>query len=459
MMDCSRKLHRLAYAACVGSFVVQIWHLAQLPSQRFKVAVVIACSAIICRAFVKRDFNFCPPKLTQFAWALLVLYAMFFAVDLWLKQYHLAFASSLVFVGILLHAEVSVESWHRLRPLGFLLLLAALPTSNQWSWLDQRYHELVLESAKDLELADESNWLLAQIYIVENNEKLATTLLQSIAKPQPEVLLLLSRLYKNGGDHTAFMRSANAAEAACGLAIAQSPNDTSKTRLTLAKVYLLQDRYADALTVLESIPEFSQDAEMRRMGIEIDIASYKSIPSQLVSEKIKRLQHATHLDSSLPVLQELIAAIFVESPIGEQNNLILFCMDYIRASEQNGKLSPSSISMLGIKAAEGKKYKLAEKLFRRSIAAGNPTPILLNNLAWVLLQQSDPKLIDEALTISNQAVAAGPYEAESRKTRADIWLKRGRPLNAILDLEHAIKLGGEDIAVTIKLADLYDQMG
>ncbi len=196
-----------------------------------------------------------------------------------------------------------------------------------------------------------------------------------------------------------------------------------------------------------------------RIATEIDIAWFKAIPNQLISERIIRLQHATHLDTNLPVLQELIAAIVVDSPDGDQNDLILFCMDYIKTSEQSGKLSASSISMLGIKAAEGKKYKLAEKLFRRSIAAGNPTPILLNNLAWVLLQQSDPDLIDDALIISNQAVEAGPHEAEVWKTRAEIWLKQGSTLEAISDLEHAIKCGDRNIEVTMQLATLYDEIG
>ena len=806
MMDRFRTLHYLAYAACLVSFLIQIWHLAQLPSQWIKIAAVIACSAIICRAFAKRDWDFCPRGLTKCEQLVTVIYALFFAVDIWVKQYHLAFASSVILVGILLHAEVPVELWRRLRPFGTLLLLAALPTANQWSWFDQQYHELVFKSAsamldtvgifhvvesdrldgfentvqwtdlaesvwscsalitlaslgivwkqlrlvhacgiipmtlaigvamistrfalgvglklsdqlstfllvtfiaalylvwaaqgiirfafdpirgkyqspwttfwnkrtivdgsyyrfrnlckgievpnsntdtltaeqgelirstqpksrnskrsgwfpkqwksgslsinnlfifvngwcmtrrirrliplilivflvpivisewerfplysrsvdrvndryvarlkfassqgesgeldiltrrlekmpnmtdeasfalaqaffvlnqtlqsdeiidrlvskepyayapaqlwqakkmlsgadalsankrikiksnlrasaKDLFLADESNWLLAQIHIIENNERLATTLLQSIARPQPEVLLLLARLYKNGGDQTAFMRSAKAAESACGLVISQNPNGPSKERLTLVKAILLQDRYADALGVLESIPDFSLDAEMCRIATEIDIAWIKSIPNQLITEKIKRLQHATHLDCNLPELQELIAAIVVDSAVGDQNDLILFCMDYIKASEKGGKLSANSISMLGIKAAEGKKYKLAEKLFRRAVAAGNPTPILLNNLAWVLVKQSDPELIDDALIISNQAVEAGPSEAEIWKTRAEIWLKRGHTLDAISDLEHAIKCGDINIEVTMQLATLYDEIG
>ena len=85
-------------------------------------------------------------------------------------------------------------------------------------------------------------------------------------------------------------------------------------------------------------------------------------------------------------------------------------------------------------------------------------PVLLNNLAWVLLSAEPPQL-DKALSMADAAVKALPQHPEIRETRGVILARLGRWTEALADLEIALAAFPDRAYIHDSLADAYQHLG
>jgi len=330
----------------------------------------------------------------------------------------------------------------------------------QPSALDQRRIKKYLrESLSDMSLTPEANWLLGQIYLQAEDDESALIHFRSIPKPLPETSLLLALIYKRRGDNTAYLRCLRNAEFRCKERLLTLDDSSQQMRLLLARALQLQERFSDAMKVLESSPDFAADPIVRQAAIVVDIAWFESLPPDQSLERQERIQHAIKLDATNPMLQKTLVAIAVGEANEGNQQLRLSATAEIIDAKKAGTLSGTSLTILGTKAAEMGKYEAAERQFRQAIAAGNESPLVLNNLAWVLAQKSDPIATQEAFILINRALNMSPKLAEFWKTRAEIWQQKGQDVEAIADLENAIRFGDQAPEVRLKLAELYDLQG
>jgi len=89
----------------------------------------------------------------------------------------------------------------------------------------------------------------------------------------------------------------------------------------------------------------------------------------------------------------------------------------------------------------------------------NPSmPVLLNNLAWLLANQSQPQL-ERALGFANQALKIAPNDPRIRETRGQICAKLGRWQEALVDLEFALPQMSGDRELHQTLSLVYQELG
>jgi Flp pilus assembly protein TadD len=85
------------------------------------------------------------------------------------------------------------------------------------------------------------------------------------------------------------------------------------------------------------------------------------------------------------------------------------------------------------------------------------TPILLNNLAWMLAHQTDPDL-PQALQLAEAARRLSD-RPEIADTIGTILARMGRTREAVRELEVALRGLPEHAEINSKLADLYEKLG
>lgn len=83
------------------------------------------------------------------------------------------------------------------------------------------------------------------------------------------------------------------------------------------------------------------------------------------------------------------------------------------------------------------KYEEAERCYHEALRLEPGNVMALNNLAWLLAQRADRG--DEALRQINRAIGAVGPRGELLDTRAMVQLKRGRPAEALADLQDAVR--------------------
>jgi Tfp pilus assembly protein PilF len=198
---------------------------------------------------------------------------------------------------------------------------------------------------------------------------------------------------------------------------------------------------------------------IRQALIIIDLAWLRSLTDEDVAIKQQRLQHAIDLDANHPMLQKVLVRMVLDEATEANRAMQEMAKKVLNNARASGTLAGTALSLLGTEAASLGKFKTAEKQFRDSMASGDNSVLVLNNLAWVLVQQSDPALTQEALGYINQALQKQPTLSELWKTRAEIWEQQGQILEAIADLEKSIQLGDKSSAVRLKLAELYTLRG
>lgn len=104
---------------------------------------------------------------------------------------------------------------------------------------------------------------------------------------------------------------------------------------------------------------------------------------------------------------------------------------------------------------ERKEYAQAESSLRKSLERGR-TPVLLNDLAWVLCIRGQ---LDEAETLAREAVAKMERDYNFKDTLGVILLRRGKLAEAEAVLNQALTLAPDTALVQLHLAELNAAKG
>ncbi len=96
--------------------------------------------------------------------------------------------------------------------------------------------------------------------------------------------------------------------------------------------------------------------------------------------------------------------------------------------------------------------------YRRALELQDQSPVIMNNMAWVLAHQEPPEL-EQALILANSAVEKRPEDPNLLDTRGTIYLKQGEWKLALNDLEKALKTIDSAKPVHEKLSQIYTRLG
>lgn len=111
--------------------------------------------------------------------------------------------------------------------------------------------------------------------------------------------------------------------------------------------------------------------------------------------------------------------------------------------------------VLGSLQLKRKEYALAENSLRKSVERSR-TPESLNDLAWVLQERGS---LDEAETLTREALRADEKSAAYWDTLGVVLMKRGKLAEAEAALKKAVGLSADDLSTQTHLAELYDKKG
>jgi tetratricopeptide (TPR) repeat protein len=122
-----------------------------------------------------------------------------------------------------------------------------------------------------------------------------------------------------------------------------------------------------------------------------------------------------------------------------------------------GQGSAQLFFALGVDAWSRGEVKQAAFYWERANEINPDTPVVANNLAFLLMQTSERDL-PKALELINRAIEKMPRETNFRDTRGCILVKMGRYREALPDLEAALPQSPNRAGVHHTLAEVYDKL-
>lgn len=153
-----------------------------------------------------------------------------------------------------------------------------------------------------------------------------------------------------------------------------------------------------------------------------------------------RLKEAENLNPTMPLVLKLLQSTLDEDVLDDDGNPI----DIQQLAKEQGGVAIGGIYMiLGSHAVSLKDFARGQEFFQKALDLNPESVNAKNNLAVCMAQVAgqDSEMLNQALTIANEAIAAQPQVANYYETRGAIYLKLERYEEAIGDLEQAMALG------------------
>ncbi len=299
----------------------------------------------------------------------------------------------------------------------------------------------------------ESRVVLAQLYVAGGQPQRAIRELQQLVPIRPDLYLDLAQQYVLVGRGPESQRAAaNAAD--YFQAQTRAEPDQPQHRLGWASSYLLQQRYEDAIQVLEggltlADPEPFQQALVAAHFRWLDALEAKGELTALrrleILEQVCR--YAPHDERALAMITNLATA---EDDAARQARLVL------QRLLADG--SPPAVVhfVLGTRQLRLGNFENGLMHLEKAQQGNARFPEVLNNLAWGLAHQKQPDL-ERALELAKAAQQLTEHP-EIHDTLGTILLKLGRPREALVHLETALRFLPGRPALHRKLARAYEQL-
>jgi tetratricopeptide (TPR) repeat protein len=122
-----------------------------------------------------------------------------------------------------------------------------------------------------------------------------------------------------------------------------------------------------------------------------------------------------------------------------------------------GQATAQAHFALGVDAWAHGRVKEARLHWERANQLAPHSPVIANNLAW-LLYQLDPPDLPRALLLMNLAIETAPNDMNYRDTRGHIFLKMGKWKEALADLEAALPTTPNGPEMHRSLAEVYEHL-
>jgi tetratricopeptide (TPR) repeat protein len=321
--------------------------------------------------------------------------------------------------------------------------------------LDRLTHHLET-AATSSQLRVDARHMLGQVYAATGNLSKAIANFDSIIGERPELRLPVAHMLQLTGQSERALSELDKAIAHYQDLIESDP-DNIIMRVALAKSLFLRGQFPRAVLVLR---ERFSDADGDRCRAEL--ASLFALQSdrgpntqdaEAMSQRIELLQRALECD---PECEEALKRVAVLSGLEDERGTL--AQSLLKDALAAGRAPATVHLILGTKASLEGDQKLAQTHLEQALRLNPRMPQVLNNLAWVLVQDAEPDL-ERARLLADTAVAIWPSHPEFRATRGQILVRQERWESALLDLEIALRDLGSRENLHLALAEVYDQLG
>jgi tetratricopeptide (TPR) repeat protein len=311
----------------------------------------------------------------------------------------------------------------------------------------------------DLDERDAAYGLLGQLYLEEKDYVQAEAYLAKAVKTHPQLRLKRARMHQEQGNlHEARNEALSAVE--YFQARAQADRTDHQARLTWADGLTFLGQFEDATAVLkeglvsttEAAPRNAYRGALGRVfAAWLDSLDRGGRAS--AGEKLKLLDQGLGYDpSNAALLSRLVEAASLQGPGADE------ARDALRGLLVQGQGSATIHFALGVDAWRHGDRKGATLHLDEAYRLAPQTPLIANNLAWVLSQGPKPDL-PRALELSDLALQRSPREPAFHDTHGEILVRLGKWKEALPDLEAALAASPKDHRLHSRLAEVYAQLG
>jgi Tfp pilus assembly protein PilF len=230
----------------------------------------------------------------------------------------------------------------------------------------------------------------------------------------------------------------------------------SIARLKWAQALLLQRQFTNSLVVLD-------------LGIrEADRLAFHQAEAHVLAEWLQTLSKGG--PPPLSVRLSLIERGLAHDPRNESLLAALIKLTRLEGKQAEsarvtlngllarGEVAPTAHLCLALDAWERNRPEEAREHLEIVFKLYPQTPLVANNLAWLLAFGESPEL-ERSLQILNNLIAKYPDSPIFRETRGEVLTKTGRWHEAVLDLEYALPSHKDNAHTHASLAEAYGGLG
>ena len=281
----------------------------------------------------------------------------------------------------------------------------------------------------------EAHLMLGRLYFQMRNWDAAKDHLEAVVSAHPETAILLASVAKAEKDNIGVRRWADRASEHFRGKIEKTKQENPMDRMTWATALAIQDRYAEAIGILDAGRK-KADSKVYASGMASIYADWaaqaaKTDPHNMVL-RLKLIQQGLECDpQSLPLLELLLPLTHLSGVEAKDADAMLTRM------LAEGGSSAMLHFVLGNDAFQRGNTELAHKQFKLAFELGPNLPVVANMMALMLAIGKEPDL-PRALAISKTVVEKYPNEPDVRNTHGTILVKLGQWEEGVKDLEFAL---------------------
>ena len=323
------------------------------------------------------------------------------------------------------------------------------------------------ETGEDADLGE--RLLLVQLLASSKEEDAAIEQMEALAEQQPEMRMVLGKLYRAAG------RTQQADALLTSLLAEQTEefqrNSTARSAAVHAETLLIAGRNEDARTFLKSRisatkPDDADAALLKALAGRAALAVYDERFAAQQSSGTDSANTTAADDTLVELLMEALQTPTVGSMVLERLTR-LSCSSHPLADEAEvvinkmlagGNDNAQIYTFIGTNALASDQISRARKQLERAYSINKRDPMVLNNLALALVRES-PDNATRAMELLNEALTFVPGHPDMLSSRAEVLMAQQKWEEARRDLELALMKKPQNRNIHELLATVCEELG
>jgi Flp pilus assembly protein TadD len=340
------------------------------------------------------------------------------------------------------------------------LLIQHVKTENPLPMAESHLRAIISQNPEHIE----AHRMLTDLAISVRNGNAAIEHISHIVDTYPDTRIIYARLLDSANRKEEAKKEAGRAfnyyqrEIPAKLA---DPKKTPKAAdwLNWASSAMILDRFNDAIKILKDASKHSEEKKLIRQGLAGVLVRWTQrldeIEEPNIRQQLELLGEALRIAPDNPAVLERVALL-----IGRDEGSDAVAEEMLKDALVKGTAPAIVHFLLGTRAAANEQdSEQAETYLKQALLLNPNTPVVLNNLAWVMASRGTEKELRDGLKLADQAVKLKKHQPNFRDTRGQIHIKLGNWRQGIADLEEAQRKMKDNPEIHKSLALAYEKIG